>query len=176
MQPRSQNDLIVSLLTSHQQRLLLFVRSLIPNFSDAEEVLQNVSLHIWQHAHEFEPGTDFLRWALQIARYKALAFRTTQSRERARLSETVIEQLAAQGETVLSEHTRYQEALENCLKKLPDKDRQLIALRYESGRSAQGVAEFTGRSSKRIYESLSRIRTQLFECVSRVIAAEERTR
>lgn len=175
MHPSDHGDeAMVSLLTAHQQRLTVFVRSMVPHRADADEVLQNVNLFIWRHAHEFTPGTDFLAWAFRIAHFEILTFRKRLARERARLCDAVVDQLAEQAQTLLPSSNLRQDALENCLERLPEKDRQLVSMRYEPEATTESVAESTGRSTKAIYEALNRIRTRLLECIDRTLAAEER--
>ena len=55
------DDRIVELLTGVQQQLTRYVRTLVPNRSDAEEVLQETNLFIWRHSEQYELGTKILR-------------------------------------------------------------------------------------------------------------------
>lgn len=176
MDQKSNNADFVTLLTSHQQRLAVFVRSLVPRRADADEVLQNVNLFLWQHAEEFVPGTNFTTWAYRVAHFEVLSYRKRSARERERFSDTTVEQLVDEATRALDVVSDlYHDALEICLQKLSERDRQIIALRYEAGTSPQSVAERMGRSSKAIYESLDRIRSRLLDCIGRTLAAEERT-
>lgn len=168
------DEAIVSLLTAHQQRLMVFVRSMVPHRADADEVLQNVNLFIWRNANDYTPGTDFLAWAFRIAHFEVLTYRKRQARERARLCDAVVDQLAEQAQALLPTSNKRQDALEKCLERLPEKDRHLVSLRYEPDATTQSVATRTGRSPKAIYEALTRIRTRLLECIDRTLAAEER--
>jgi len=72
---RQSTDQIVQLLTNVQQQLTRYVRTLVPNRTDAEEVLQETNLFVWRHADEFELGTNFAAWACRIAYYQVLTFR-----------------------------------------------------------------------------------------------------
>ena len=49
-------DEFVRLLAQNQRRLFLYVRTLVPNHADAEEVLQNTNLVLWREFGTFEPG------------------------------------------------------------------------------------------------------------------------
>ena len=91
---RQSTDQIVQLLTNVQQQLTRYVRTLVPNRSDAEEVLQETNLFVWRHADEFELGTNFAAWACKIAYYQVLTFRKRQSRSRLCFSDALVEQLA----------------------------------------------------------------------------------
>jgi len=63
-------------------------------------------------------------------------------------------------------------ALNDCIEKLPARDRQLLRLRYASGASAKIAAEAVGLSVHAVYRALARIRDLLHGCVSRAVAQE----
>jgi RNA polymerase sigma-70 factor (ECF subfamily) len=169
----TRHEEIVALLTSHQQRLMFFIRSLVPHRADAEEILQEVNLFIWRDSAKFELGTDFAAWAFQIARFKIGAYRKQQARARARLSDSVVDELAQRAIDLTSTNSQRQDALEHCLQKLMPEDRQLIALRYEPQSTTESVAKSTNRSIKAIYKALNRIQSRLLECIDRTLASEE---
>jgi DNA-directed RNA polymerase specialized sigma24 family protein len=56
----------VTLMTKHQSRLRVFIRSLLPGSPDVEDVLQNTNVVLWQKRTEFEHGRNFLAWADRI--------------------------------------------------------------------------------------------------------------
>ncbi len=170
---QEQAELISQLMAGHQQRLSGYIRSLVPQRADAEDILQEVNLFIWRHGDEFQPGTDFTAWAYQIAKNHVLNFRKRVARTKLRFSDAVIEQLAAEADAAGFSTPRLQ-ALEQCLKKLPDKDLDLVRLRYEPEATTQSVAERSGRSLKGVYQSLNRIRLALMECIQRSLARESR--
>jgi RNA polymerase sigma-70 factor (ECF subfamily) len=174
MSDASQQERIMALLTGHQRRLMIYIRSLVPNRTDAEEILQEVNLHLWRHANELRAEENFAAWADHAVRYQVLTYRKRLGRHRARFSDAIVDQLSAQAETLAEGSDRRQSALEDCLKKLSEKDRGLILARYAPGATVAQVAAFTDRSAKAIYESLDRIRRRLFECIERTLTAEER--
>ena len=175
MSQLSGHEQLLTLLIANQQRLAGFVRALVPNRADAEEVLQEVCLYIWRHADEFQLGTDFVAWAFRIAHFHALTWRKRQSRDRLIFDESLIDQLAADAQSLDKYAVRQQGALEDCLGKLVARDREIVALRYELGATTQEVAQKVGRNVKTLYAALNRIRLQLLECVERTLAAEEQS-
>lgn len=88
-------DEFVALLTSSQRRLCGFICTLVVDLADAEEVLQETNLTLWQQADRFEPGTDFMAWACRVAHFKVLKWRDARKRQRSHFDEDVIEVLAA---------------------------------------------------------------------------------
>lgn len=169
---RQSTDQIVQLLTGVQQQVTRYVRTLVPNRADAEEVLQETNLYIWRHADEFELGTNFAAWACRIAYYQVLTFRKRQTRSRLYFSDALVEQLAQSAIPTPSTNSDA-EALDLCMAKLSDQDRALMNLRYEPGATVESISQQVGRSTKAIYNALGRIRTWLLECIQRA-AAESR--
>ena len=58
------------------------------------------------------------------------------------------------------------EALEECLKKLPENQRRLVLLRYYEDHDITSIAKETDRSEAAVYKLLSRVRAALNECVT----------
>ena len=52
-------DAFVRLLGQNQRRLFLYVMSMVPNWNDAEEIIQETNLVLWREFARFQPGTNF---------------------------------------------------------------------------------------------------------------------
>ena len=169
------DDRIVELLTGVQQQLTRYVRTLVPNRSDAEEVLQETNLFIWRHSEQYELGTNFAAWACSIAHYQVLTYRKRHARSRLYFSDALVEQLAASPAEVSADRPEDVEVFEGCVAKLSEQDRRLVDLRYEPGATVQSVAEKVGRSTKAVYHALGRIRTWLLNCMQQQLSERRRT-
>jgi RNA polymerase sigma-70 factor (ECF subfamily) len=91
-------------------------------------------------------------------------------------SDDVIERIVDQQMTITHDQSAARsEALNNCLKRLPAVDRQLVELCYGSERKIKDIAQSEGRTSGAIYTALCRIRQVLLGCIERTIAAEARS-
>ena len=165
----------IELFTRHQRKLYLFILSQVPNTVDAEEILQETNLIIWRKCEEFRPGTNFLAWSSQIARYEVLKFLERRRRDRIQFSAEFIEQIAEEAVRESAELDSRRQALAICLSKLRPKDRELIDMRYAPGSNGLSIAQTLDRPVNSIYQSLARIRRTLLECVTRRLAAEART-
>ncbi len=165
---------LVGLIAQYQRRLQVYIRSLVPEHADAEEILQEVNLFLWRNAHEFRPGSDFGAWAYKTAYYHVLTFRKRVARQKLRFSDALVNQLADSASTVADQTDRRQDALEHCVQKLPEPDRLLIQLRYHDDSSVPELAEQLKRSAKAIYRALDRVHLALLECVRRRLQAEDR--
>lgn len=165
----------IQLFTRYQRKLYLFILAQIPYPVDAEEILQNANLVIWRKCGEFRPGSNFLAWASQIARYEVLKHLERRRRDRIQFTPEFIEQIADEALVDSSELELRRQALAVCLGKLRDQDRELIQLRYTPGENGTSIAESLNRPVNSIYQSLARIRRTLLECVNRRLAAEARS-
>ena len=55
------------LYTRHQHRILAYIYTLVPNRADAEDLLQDTAVLLWEKFAQFELGTDFIAWACRVA-------------------------------------------------------------------------------------------------------------
>ncbi|MFT5130249.1 MAG: RNA polymerase sigma-70 factor (ECF subfamily) [Rhodothermales bacterium] len=165
-------DACMEQLALVQQRLSGFVRALLPNPADADEVLQETNIVIWQKVDQFDPerpGSDFLSWAFRIAALQAKNYRRRQARKPG-FSEELMEELAvaAVGAQPMLEARR--EALGVCMQGLPDEERVLVEQCYAPGAQIYEVAETLTRTPTSVYRSLRRIRRALSVCIQSRLA------
>jgi RNA polymerase sigma-70 factor (ECF subfamily) len=168
----SPDEEFVRLFTRHQRPLFLYLLSRVPNPVEAEEILQEANIVIWRKFEQFAPGTNFLAWATQIAKYELLKYRERHQRDKLQFSDLMVEQLAEEEAEDLSHWESRRQALINCLGKLRAKDRELIERRYSPGQNGLSLAELLERPVNSVYQSLGRIRRTLLECIHRELAAE----
>jgi RNA polymerase sigma-70 factor (ECF subfamily) len=156
------------LFLAHERRIHGFILTLVPSWSDADDLLQETSAVMWRKLDEFENGTDFAAWALTIARYQVLNYRKKQRRDRVVFSDETVEALADQMASMSPRHGEDSpDALEQCLAKLRSGDGDLIRWRYQPGATTQEVAERADRSIRAVYKALNRIHGQLLHCIRR---------
>jgi RNA polymerase sigma-70 factor (ECF subfamily) len=174
MNELASNEQFLMLLTSHQRRLAGYVRTLVVNRADAEEILQEVNLYICRHADEFKLGTDFAAWALRIAHFCVLTWRARASRDRLVFDDALLERIAAIADPPDGDAESRREALERCIKKLLPEEQELITRLYsDPDVTPQGLADRVGKSVNAIYIAIHRIRVRLFNCIERTLAAKE---
>lgn len=159
-------------LTALQRPLYLYIVTLVHRHADAEDILQETNRVMWEKMDEFTPETNFPAWAYRIAFNEVRTYRKRKSREAARMSDALVEQLAVHAETALARADEKRQALHRCLERLPEKDREIVTRRYFHEASVPEVAKHIGRSSKAIYHALSRIRSRLLGCMKRSLAVE----
>src|SRR5579862_3086843 len=158
----------VALFTSHEVRLRGFAMSLVANYADAQDVLQQANLELWKKFDQFEADSDFMAWAGRIVYLKAQEARRAQKREQLfdpHFYEAVARQ--AMDPDVSEDLMEREKLLGECVSTLNSKARDLLKLRYEAGVTIEQMAETLGRSASAVYTALSRVRKSLFECVRR---------
>jgi len=64
----------VTLLTAQQARIYAYILSLVPNFNDADDLLQDTTKLMWEKFDDFVLGTDFLAWGKKIAYYQIMDY------------------------------------------------------------------------------------------------------
>ena len=63
-------------------------------------------------------------------------------------------------------------ALEDCVQKLPEQQRELLRRCFGGRQSVAEVARDIGRTTHSVYSSLRNIRNKLLECVDQSVAEE----
>ena len=163
----NQTEQFVTLLAKHQQAIRAYVFTLVPHHADADEVIQETSVVLWRKFDEFQTGTDFVRWAIKVAYFEILKFRRRRGKDRVVFCDEVLEKVSDQAAEMSTELEEQYARLASCLGKLSEKDRSIVALRYDRMHSVQFVAHELGRSVGGVYKSLQRIRLTLLNCVKR---------
>ena len=163
---------LMRLMVEHQRRLFAYIYALVPNRQDASDILQETSLVICEKFHDFRPGTDFVAWATRIAFWEVRRARQKYARSKVVFDQEVVDALAETVGAMQGELDVRHEALAHCLKRLPDRDREMVLLRYEPGSGVEEAARRVGRSMDAAYKALARIRKLLMDCVTQRMGEE----
>ena len=165
------NEEFVRLFVVHQRQVFAFILTLLPNRSDAEDVLQETSAVLWRRFDEFQFGTNFAAWACGVAKLQVFAF-LRQKKAAVAFNDSFVDLVADDALQRGNElDSRYQ-AMQHCLEKLSTKDRQLVQQRYGEEQSVVEIAKIVGRSVEGLYKAFHRIRASLMQCVDRTLAKE----
>jgi RNA polymerase sigma-70 factor (ECF subfamily) len=167
-------DAFVRLLGQNQRRLFLYVMSMVPNWNDTEEIIQETNLVLWRDFARFELGTNFTAWACKAAFHQVLAWRKRVRRDRLEFSPVFLEAVAAEATAAADALDERSECLAHCIERLPADRRRMLRLRYSEGLSIEAIARQLERSEEAVYRALSRIRRALHDCVARARLAEGR--
>ena len=173
VKPENVEEQFVQMFAGHERDLRAFVRSMGLDWNAVDDVMQTVSLVMWRKWDQFDPDTDFMQWARVITRFEVLKFRRKIARDRHVFREDVMELLAGVAEELgaSSSSEDYRDALQACLKSLPEKSGGLIRAAYAGDRTIREVADEIGQSATAFYKTLNRIREKLRHCVQQRLDA-----
>jgi RNA polymerase sigma-70 factor, ECF subfamily len=160
----------VRLFSQSQYRVLRFIRTLVPNLAEAEDILQETSTILWKKWPEFDPERDFTKWACGIARLEVFRALRQRNQNRLYLSDVVLNQIADFALAASKEQDAWessQDALKMCLRELPVLEQQLIHLRYHFDKTVQQIADEHHRPKSTIHDQLVKVRSRLLHCVKR---------
>lgn len=141
-------EALARLYDRYAPALLAVARRILGSPADAEEVLQEVFLHVWNHAGRYDAGRSSVStWLILIARSRAI------DRLRARKVVERTHETSAQGnpaehaspdgvETVFLQERR--ERVRGEMAKLPEEQRQVLEMAFYEGLSQSEIAARAG--------------------------------
>lgn len=149
-------------------KLRTYVRIFVPILHDADDVLQDTAVAIAKDFDKYDPERPFLEWAVGVARNRVLQYYRKRGRDR-RMIFDVETVLKIEGSLLELEPRidSYEEPLEFCLQKLPERSRRMLELRYTCTMSADEIAVQLKMTVQSVYTRLSQIRVVLRDCVRR---------
>ena len=159
------------LLLQHENALRAFARSLLPDWDAVDDVLQDASVIMWQKLGQLENEHGFLPWGKVIVRFHCYRYLEQKKRRGAVFSNELVAILADEAEQIdEAEHSKRRQALESCLGKLSQAQRELVFAPYlHHGRIIE-LAESGGTSANALYKKLGRLRDRLRTCVEERLA------
>ena len=160
-------DLFVRLLARYQGQIYSYILSIIGNYNDSDDILQETSSKLWEIFDRYEPGTDFLKWSLSIAHYRVLEYRkSAKRRNKIMYTDDFFKQISDLAPKHLSKTKEYLEKLKHCMEKLQPKDASIIQMRYNLDLSVKVIATRINKSMRNVYFSLTRIQHLLLKCMN----------
>jgi RNA polymerase sigma-70 factor (ECF subfamily) len=155
--------------TAAQQRFLaLFLRSereifryvavLVPNVIEAEEIVQQTALALWEKFDSYDPARPFTPWACRFALNQARQWMERRQKWQILLADGLAEELARRREDLAPELERRLVHLEGCVEGYYYRRLGIEALAKESGRTVEAT-----------YKKLQRIRSALRQCLENAV-------
>jgi RNA polymerase sigma-70 factor (ECF subfamily) len=173
MQPH-QAEQFAALWTAAQPTITGFVRMLIPDYQQADEVLQRVAVTLVRKFDQYDQLRPFAAWAIGVAKYEVLYYRRERATDKHLFGDDVVEKIASRYETVADEGDPIREALRLCLDQLKGRSKDVIDLRYRRGMRSNAIAAEMTLSAGAVRMLLCRVRETLRRCIERRLAAQNR--
>ena len=148
-----------------QPKLRAFVRSLVFDTTDADDILQDVAVIAIEKADRFDTSRgDVGAWVMGIARKRVMKYLEKGRRQKLCFSTEVIDALtdASLNDAADSDSL---DALQSCLKKLERGKRELLIRRHSPGVTARELAQKIGYTDTRMSRLLNSLYVKLMKCV-----------
>jgi RNA polymerase sigma-70 factor (ECF subfamily) len=157
------------LLMANQCKIRAYIAVLVPNYSDADDIMQETIAIMWRKFNEFELGTNFGSWGVRIAYLNTLHYYKKKGKYAIWADKRLFEQFVDVATKQNDNHEERLSALRECSRKLGDNERRLLHLRYELNKSIKDIAAAADRNAKYYYRVFGRIHNLLFKCIRRVL-------
>ena len=165
----------LSLFLRSEREVFRYVAALVPNVADAEDIVQQTALALWEKFDAYDPNQPFTPWACRFALNKSKQWIERRQRWQALLEKGLAEELASRRDELKTEFERRLAHLEGCLGKLSGEQRGLVEGYYYKRADVESLARESGRSVEATYKMLQRIRHTLQSCVQTAARQEEAT-
>ena len=167
--------LFEALVREHADMLTVFLKSLLHNSSDVDDLFQETMIVAWRRLDDFDETRAFGPWLRGIAKKLVLSHH----RKRIGLAcdpavlervDLRITQLCAQPGDTWEEKLQ---VLRACVESLPEHYRKVLELRYFHQQAVRQVCEVLQLSSAAVKKRSQRARSLVLDCIQRKLAPAE---
>jgi RNA polymerase sigma-70 factor (ECF subfamily) len=156
-------DAFAELVTRYKAGICRLVARFVENFSDQDDLVQEIFYQAYTRLNQFKPGLLFKRWIHGIAVNKCYDYLRAKKR---RPYQESFEQLESEGQEFSKEkandhETEILEKLSRAMEKLSAEDRLVITLLELEDLSVEEVARLTGWGNSKVKTRAFRARNQL---------------
>ncbi len=143
-----------------------FVTSLVRNFQDRDDVLQETAVAVLESFPRYDPSQRFVGWAIGIARNQVRLHCRRKGRERLAFDAEAVDALARAFANNDPNDQRL-DHLRICVESMEARARELCRLRYEQDLKPATIGERIGMRANAVAKALQRIRDRLRQCIER---------
>jgi RNA polymerase sigma-70 factor (ECF subfamily) len=173
-EPTDRSTEFLRLFVTHESKIRGYILCMVNHWADADDILQEAVIVMMKKFQGFDSAERFLTWALRVAHFEVLNHVQKRRNHLPLFSPAVLEAIEEKAAREIQAQDSRREALQACIRKLRERDQELLRLRYEVEATTQSVAQTVGRSTDAVYKALNRIHHQLLMCVRRTLAQESR--
>lgn len=155
----------LSLFLRSEREVFRYVAALVPNVTDAEDIVQQTALALWEKFDAYDPAQPFTPWACRFALNKTRQWIERRQRWQALLNNGLAEELAQRRQELQPEFERRLRHLDDCLGKLPPAQHSVVQAYYYQRTDIESLSRSSGRTVAGTYKMLQRVRQALQLCV-----------
>jgi RNA polymerase sigma-70 factor (ECF subfamily) len=156
----------LSLFLRSEREIFRYVAALVPNVADAEDIVQQTAVALWEKFDAYNPALPFTPWACRFALNKARQWIERRQRWQALLEGGLAEELAQRRQELRPDLEVRLKHLEGCLNKLPEEQRSLIEGYYYRRDPIEKLSAASSRTVAVTYKTLQRVRQALQTCIA----------
>ena len=166
---------IARLWTLAQPAVSAFIGSIVRDFRDRDDVLQEVAVAVIDSFDSYDPARPFVAWSIGVARNHVRNYLRGQRRDRhvfrfdSEAMDSVAEAFVEVAPTVSSRSA----FLTECIETLGDRAKKLCGLRYAEGQQPAAIGQSLAMTPNSVAKALQRVREQLRDCIERKRLAQE---
>lgn len=135
------------LVVKYQQRLYWQIRRMVVIHEDADDVLQNVFIKVWNNLGKFQEQSQLFTWLYRIAMNESITFLNQKKRKAAGpLENESHDFLASLTADPYFDGDDIQKKLQEAINTLPDKQKQVFLMRYYDETSYEEMSRILGTS------------------------------
>lgn len=135
------------IVRKHQEKIYYFVRRMVVNHDDADDVVQNVFIKTWKNLDSFREDSKLYTWIYRIAVNESISFlRARRLRALLHFSSLENELVQSLTEDPTFDADALQVNIQKAILSLPDKQRAVFSLRYYDEMSYEKMSEILGTS------------------------------
>lgn len=131
LSPETQEVAFKKLLADYKERLYWHIRKIVINHEDADDVLQNTFIKVFENVSKFKGNSNIYTWMYRIATHESLNLLSKKSRKFGISNEEWIEKQANELESdVYFDGDAIELKLQKAIATLPEKQRLVFNMRY----------------------------------------------
>ena len=147
LNPKTQNEAFRKLLQLYQKPLYYHIRNIVLNHDDADDVLQNTFIKVFQHLKGFKGDSKLFSWMYRIATNEAITFINQKAKRNGTTSEAlqskIVENLKSDS---FFDGTEIQIKLQKAIVTLPEKQQLVFKMKYFEEMKYEDMSEILGTS------------------------------
>lgn len=141
-QPEFRSSAFEAIIRKYQEKLYWYIRRMVTDHDDANDVLQNVWLKAWKGLDRFREEANLYTWLYRIATNESITF-LNQRKKRQGVSMDDVEHYVASNleSDVYFSGDEIQRKLQAAIAALPDKQRAVFNLKYFEEKKYDEISE-----------------------------------
>ena len=147
LDPKTQNEAFKKLLLDYQRPLYNHIRNIVLNHDDADDVLQNTFVKVFQYLKSFKGDSKLFSWIYRIATNESITF-INQKAKRSGLTSEVLQRKLVENLKADSHFEGDEIAfkLQKAIAGLPEKQQLVFKMKYFEEIKYEAMSEILGTS------------------------------